>query len=330
MDLNRTVCGFQSELDAAADGVAIAGGPLEFDEEKTVGPVSESVLKNAKSRGRAIGGDETCDDGNTDNGDGCDSDCQVEALAAVDDQGFALDAYGDEIVLDVLENDCCGVELRIIEVTDPDPNLALVSISDEGSLVYNPNENDEPPYQFSVGDTVITFSYTIINEFEALAEAEVTVTVSREEICGDNVPEGGEVCDGNNCKIDCSACEDGYDLDASNNCIDIDECVEGIDGCVYGDCVNTDGSYSCECSNGITGNLCDEAEDTITITVDAGGLTELTSYCAATSDPCCQGTDACNFKLTGGTVTIHPGACGKYLIVVSAHFSSLFFSNTVF
>ena len=38
---------------------------------------------------------------------------------------------------------------------------------------------------------------------------------------------------------------------------DIDECTSGSDSCTNGaTCVNTDGSYSCTCIAGWTGDMC--------------------------------------------------------------------------
>ena len=122
-----------------------------------------------------------------------------------------IDAFDDEVVVNVLHNDCCGQDLRIADVTDPFPNLGDVSISSNAkSILYDPGENFRPPYKFPFGSTEITFEYTVINELGNEDDAEVTVVVTRESICGDGVAEGNEFCDGVNCERACDACLRGF------------------------------------------------------------------------------------------------------------------------
>ena len=140
----------------------------------------------------------------------------TEELVALDDddpdvlEALEIDAFDDETGIDVLANDCCGQDLIIVDVSDPTPNIGDVSISSDGKLIlYDPVENSDPPYRFPLGTSEIIFEYTITNGVD-IAEAKVTVFVTRDPICGDGVAELGETCDDANCLSFCQRCAEGY------------------------------------------------------------------------------------------------------------------------
>ena len=188
---------------------------------------------------------EECDDGNDNDDDGCNSICEIERLVAKNDDiddtdgsnnvdldvvDLECDAYDAELIIDVLDNDCCGNNLRIIDVSNP--TLGTVSITDdEKKLKYKPDENRFPPYKFAAGSNRITFTYKVINEYEEEDRATVAIRINRESICGDGVPEGdNEVCDADddNCNDDCTECNNGFEPHPTTRiCIEIDDTPSG-------------------------------------------------------------------------------------------------------
>ncbi len=53
-------------------------------------------------------------------------------------------------------------------------------------------------------------------------------------------------------------CDDGYEINAKNTCTDIDECADPeLNKCpTHSDCANEDGTFSCVCHEGYSGNNC--------------------------------------------------------------------------
>ena len=195
-------------VDEDCDSEVCTNGSCNIDASTPCGPqpvcgdgVTDSVL-------------EECDDGNTINEDGCDDTCVIEDLIAVDDDdpdevdNLELDAYDDEVTIDVLNNDCCGKDMIITDVTNSD--LGDVSISGDGKFIlFHPDENFRPPYKYQAGITIITLEYTVVNEYGLESEATIVIEVTREPKCGDGLPEGNEYCDGLNCDRSCGFCLEG-------------------------------------------------------------------------------------------------------------------------
>ena len=213
-DVDKDECTNTCTLAVCGDGIV---GPNEecddgntIDEDSCTNSCMEAICGDG-----LVGPNEECDDGNSVGGDGCNSDCKVEQLitAQHDDdpdelEALAIDAFDDETELDLLANDCCGDSLMIVDVADPEYGVASIS-SDGKHILYDPSENSDPPYNLPVGETPVSFEYTISNGSEE-STPDVTVFVTRSPICGDRLREGNEVCDDVNCRNFCQGCFDGY------------------------------------------------------------------------------------------------------------------------
>ena len=263
----------------------------EEDEAQVTLSVTRDALQNICGDGFKSSNEE-CDDGNILDNDGCDSNCEIELVEAQDDNdvdeldALDVDAYDDEVELDVLANDCCGQDMIITGVTDPVPDLGVVSISTDGKyLLYEPNESEDPTtYQFSLGQTAITFEYSIVNEYNQGDTAMVTVFVTREPVCGDGLVEGTEYCDDSNCSNDCNACMDDFELV---------------------------GMVCIPCLNGFSGTNCEDVDRCIDFTYDGSNFPELYTFCQAHSgtDECCDEFDSCANWPVGQTITLCRGSC---------------------
>jgi len=92
----------------------------------------------------------------------------------------------------------------------------------------------------------------------------------------------------------CDACAAGYFSNdpVATSCSDIDECTLGTDNCdANADCANTDGSFTCTCNVGYSGD----------------GVTCVASSCVLSSNPVTDNEVNC---FNGGAATGNTGACG--------------------
>jgi cysteine-rich repeat protein len=106
-----------------------------------------------------------------------------------------------------------------------------------------------------------------------------------EEICGDGITVGDEVCDasgGPGCVDECRTVASGWECpEEGGACTDINECDRETDNCSdFGTCSNVDGSFECACNSGYAGdgvlcaniNECDaDPCDTDAVCADSDG-----------------------------------------------------------
>ncbi|WP_338867742.1 EGF domain-containing protein [Myxococcus stipitatus] len=143
-------------------------------------------------------------------------------------------------------------------------------------------------------------------------------------VCGDGVVQTGEGCDdggttsGNGCSATCQV-EPGYTCSgAPSVCTDINECTNGTATCsVNATCSNTQGSYTCACKPGYTGNgrTCNDINEctngTATCSVNATCSNTQGSYTCACKpgysgngrtcndiNECTNGTNQCSVNAT--------------------------------
>ena len=180
--------------------------------------VTMTVTRDPVCGDGVIEGGESCDDNNLVDGDGCSSACTIEQVMAVNDAG-STDAL-IAVELNVVLNDLNGAN-EIVSFVPPDRGV-VTSVS-ETTLLFDASAD---PHQFKLGTDSVTFSYTVKNAYNTTATATVTVTTSREAVCGDFVIEedGGEDCEDGNTDPD-DGCSDACVMEnpvASEDQVEVD------------------------------------------------------------------------------------------------------------
>ena len=299
--LSLSACGGHDDpippTDGGGDGDAGPGGDAATD-----GAVDDAGDGGAIDAGRDAGpaecgnfeeeGDEVCDDGNTDGGDGCSADCLSnevcgngyldDALGEVCDDGNTVN--GDGCSADCTSDESCGngvVDVGVGEVCD--------------------DGNTDP------GDGC-------------------SADCSMGPVCGDGVTNGGEACDdgntdgGDGCSADCTSdescgngtvdslagemCDDG-NTTAGDGCSDtcsVEICGNGV----------TDIGEDCDDGNDIAADGC-ESDCTFSCTEDAdcddGAACNGSETCDTTTNACAAGTNLADGTDCGGGLVCRSGAC---------------------
>lgn len=256
---------------------------------------------------------ESCDDGNTQNGDGCSADCVNEGCKAGTPAYPGVPLCSDE---NPCTRDTCNLNTSRCEHT-PKCSDGIACTEDtcvEGQCTYIPNDASCSDGNVCTDDLCITAT-GCVNPSNTLA-------CNDGLFCTEN-----DRCDVGSCRGTAASCSD------SINCT-IDSCNEATDRCEHepnhGVCGNgqfCDGAERCDlargCSTGLAVDCSSEATQ-----CQSGFCDETTDACAAKnireSLPCddadpCTVSDICRNGLRRGTAINNCGACGNGIVETSSN-----------
>jgi cysteine-rich repeat protein len=224
--------------DAGVGGAAAVAG------DSGVGGITENAVRCGNGN---IETDESCDDSNTTNGDGCNAKCGIEAGFICPSPGLpctSLSQCGDGIVTG---NEQC--DLGVKNGTDDSCTVTCTRPSQCGNFVVEAGEEcDDGNTVGSDGCSatcVIESGYNCPNPGDACIPS----------VCGNGVVETGEVCDDGNviradgCNAQCTAFESGFTCIPGQPCVPVcgDGIVAGGEQCDLG-LANGTGNCAADCT----------------------------------------------------------------------------------
>ncbi len=231
----------------------------------------------------AVDGAETCDDGNTMDGDGCSATCTEEP---------GYDCTGAPSV-------CADIDECADNIDDCSPNATCENAVGSYACTCNTGYTGSGMGANGCADIDECTDETD----DCIATATCT-----------NTP-GTYTCA-------CPAGYDGDGTTAGTGCSDIDECTDSTDDCVAeASCANTDGAFTCTCADGLTGDghadgtgctdvdecgeMADTCDDNATCANTSGGFTCMCNdgftgdgMSCADVDECATGADNCASNAT--------------------------------
>ena len=325
-------------LSACVDGGNKDGGP----DEDAGGPVcGDGILE----------GDEECDDGNTDNGDGCDENCALEPVECGD--GLV---GGDEECDDGDDNSDTEPDACRTDCTDPicgDGVIDTNEFCDDG----DDNSDTEPDAcrvdctAASCGDGVIDTDETCDDgDDNSDTVVDACRTTCEPAGCGDGVIDTDETCDDGDdnsdtevdaCRTTCepASCGDGV-TDTGEDCDDSGESETCNVDCTTASCgdskVNLTAGEECDppdgstcdaecllilCGNGVIDppfEECDDGEDNSDTEADACRTNCRNPSCGDdvidTGETCDDGGDNSDTEADACRTTCDPASCGDDVI----------------
>jgi cysteine-rich repeat protein len=245
-----------------------------------------------------VEGAETCDDGNTTSGDGCDANCQAEFCGDGIVNDAPNEACDDGDTIDNGEGgclaDCSGIQTcgdGFTEGTEGCDDGDTID-NGEGGCLADCSSIQTCGDGFTTGTEICDDGDTIDN-----GEGGCFADCSGIQTCGDGFTEGTEACDDGDtidngegsCLADCSGiqiCGDGFTT-GTESCDDGDTIDNGEGGCLA-DCSGTQ-----TCGDGFTEGteVCDDGD---TIDNGEGGCLADCSGIQTCGDGSTEGTEACD------------------------------------
>uniref|UniRef100_A0A0G4F531 EGF-like domain-containing protein n=1 Tax=Chromera velia CCMP2878 TaxID=1169474 RepID=A0A0G4F531_9ALVE len=274
------------------------------DGSKATGTECQTVVGDGH-----VAGDEECDDGNAQSGDGCDSNGQEEpgytcpvdggACSATPDDGHVL---GDEECDDGNTDPGDGCYGGQVE----DGWTCTVPPGETASVCSDVNECQGSSHNCDVPNAVCTnsmgsFLCACKNGWsDTTSDGSKATGTECQTVVGDGVVAGDEECDdgnsqsGDGCDSD-GQVEDGYTCPGiAGPCTDIDECSDATHNCdAHATCTNANGGFSCACNHGWQG--------------DGLGCTADRDDCRLVGDEECTDTNKLNGDGCTGTHVIEDG-----------------------
>lgn len=139
---------------------------------------------------------EECDDGNTQNNDGCSNMCEIEPPQPPDPEDDEFEVCSNAtIAMDVLQNDSDPdsiIDPDLLSILSLPIHGQILDIDSNGIITYDPDDS------YIGTDSIL---YQICDETNLCRSAIVTITISdcsEPPICGNEIIEEGEQCDDGN------------------------------------------------------------------------------------------------------------------------------------